>query len=315
MEIEIRKISVCEEVGYNIRTLCDFSSPKFIYGDLIALKSNGKYGCINKKTGKLVIEFSFDDIEVGKNGIIKAIIYWSSGNGKTVLFYDINGQYIDKCGIPKEKESYFLKENDLDISFVISEEFDEISFTTDYTSEHILANGTSVVTSGLDIDHIPKSSIKRLSDAMPIYPKEIENFDDFEIEVKEKVNKYNINTISPFLDPNWVVIEDCIYFSNEGQLKVFDLVKNDFVGLIENYIFFPMESIVVSDKNIAFYKNKYSNYKLLFEKDHLVAVNENSFALEFKFGSAIKNKYFTSEEEMEEYIIIFEEEFLNKILS
>lgn len=315
MEIEIRKISVYEEARYNIESLCNFSSPKFIYGDLIVLKSNGKYGCINRKTGKLVIDFSFDEFEVAKNGIIKAIIYWSSGNGKTVLFYDINGNYIDKCEIPNEKESYFLKEDELDISFVISEEFDEYFFTTNYTSEHILANGTAIVTSGLHIDHIPKSSIKRLTDATPIYPKKVENFEDFEREVNEKVNKYNINTISPFLDPNWVVIDNCIYFSIDGQLKVFDLVKNDFVGLIENYISFPLERIVVSDKNIAFYKNKYSNYKLLLEKDHLVAVNENSFALEFKFGNAIKNKYFANEQEMEEYIIKFEEEFLNKILS
>ena len=167
---------------------------------------------------------------------------------------------------------------------------------------------------GYDIGYIHKNSIKKLSEDIPSYAKVIENPEMIEKDVIEKLNKYyNSNKfVSPFTDPNWVIIKDCIYYSAEGQLKIFDLKQSEFVSLFENKILFP--DGYISDKFISYYRSKYSDYNLIVENDHLVALTNQNFAVEIQFGKAKRHKFFVSEEAADEYISEFEEKILDKIL-
>jgi hypothetical protein len=127
MELLVRKAPMPKVCEYTLRDFFNFSVPSFIYGNLICLRSNGKAGCICKKTGRLLIAFNYDKITVAKNGIVKAYYEAIDGN-PNMDFYDSTGKKVAKyCYIEgaKEHEEYYIHEDEIDLSVITYEDHDE----------------------------------------------------------------------------------------------------------------------------------------------------------------------------------------------
>lgn len=316
MKFEIKKFNTQDICEYDLNTFLNFGLPQFIYGDLIALGGGGKMGCLNKVNGSVSIPFKYDDIEIAKNGIIKAISF-KGEESKDIDFYDITGKYLAKYHLGKEeleRESYFVEEDDVAICVIDWQDFDEDTYSISTICRSILADGTVLTTclNREDKKKIPKNNVK------PIYVKTYNYNRELKGMGVEEVGSdifYKTPDEKEIITATiWALMEDNTLYYYSSGLRAFDFNERKHINLFEKGVemYGSGESMLYSEILIA--KKFFKDSHFVMNGDHLVMFYRNYYGLEICFERATKRKFFETEEKRETYLLKLEESVLEKFL-